>query len=98
MTICTDVHIIKMNYVWDVEKAKKNLKKHGVRFSDLEPVFEDERAIEMDDYSSGEPRTVIIGMDVLARILVVVFVKGEEEFRIISARNAEPRERKLYLG
>lgn len=85
-----------MNYTWDPEKAKKNQRKHGIRFSDVEPVFEDERAIEMADHSSGEDRTVIIGMDGLARILVVVFVKGEDEFRIISARKAEPREIKRY--
>ena len=87
-----------MNYSWDPEKAKKNLKKHGIRFSDVEPVFEDERAIEIDDHSSGEERTVIVGMDALARILVVVFVEREDEFRIISARKAEPRERKQYEG
>jgi uncharacterized DUF497 family protein len=87
-----------MNYTWDPEKAKKNLWKHGIRFADVEPVFEDERAIETDDHSSGEERTVIVGMDALARIVVVVFVKGEDEFRILSARKAEPRERRLYNG
>lgn len=85
-----------MKYSWDPEKAKKNYLKHGVRFPDLEPVFEDERAIIIDECFSDEERSIIIGMDALARILVVVYTKRGEELRIISARKAGSQERKQY--
>ncbi|MGZ5498092.1 MAG: BrnT family toxin [Candidatus Aminicenantales bacterium] len=61
-----------MKYSWDPAKASSNFRKRGVRFSDLEPVFEDEMAIVIDEIIRGEERSVIIGMDGLARILVVV--------------------------
>jgi len=85
-----------MKYSWDPEKAKKNCQKHGVRFPDLEFVFEDERAIIIDEGFSDEERSIIIGMDALARILVVVYTKRGDELRIISARKAGSQERKQY--
>jgi len=85
-----------MKYSWDPAKASSNFRKHGVRFSDLEPVFEDEMAIVIDEIVRGEERSVIIGMDGLARILVVVYAKRGDEMRIISARKAVFKERKRY--
>jgi hypothetical protein len=85
-----------MKYSWDPAKANKNFKKHGVRFSDLEPVFEDEMAIVIDEIVREEERSIIIGVDGLARILVVVYIKRGDEIRIISARKAVFKERKLY--
>lgn len=85
-----------MNYSWDPEKARKNFQKHGVRFPDLEPIFEDERAIVIDENIPGEDRSIIIGMDGLARILVVVYAKRGDDLRIISARKADSKERKQY--
>ena len=85
-----------MKYSWDLEKGRKNYQKHGVRFPDLEPVFEDEKAIVIDEVVSGEERSIIIGMDGFARILVVVYATRGDEIRIISARKAGPKERRLY--
>jgi uncharacterized DUF497 family protein len=85
-----------MKYSWDPEKARKNRQKHGVGFPDLEPVFEDERAIVIDEVVSGEERSIIIGMDGFARILIVVYAMRGDELRIISARKAGPKERRLY--
>jgi len=60
--------------VWDPEKLKANVEKHGVRFRDAAPVLEDPRAITIDDYdSSPEERFVTLGLDALARILVAVY-------------------------
>ena len=36
-------------YQWDDNKARKNLKKHGVMFEDAALVFEDEGRIERRD-------------------------------------------------
>ena len=85
-----------MNYEWDPNKAKSNYKKHGVWFADAVGVFEDENAITIQDDHEGEDRFVTIGMDFLSRILVVVYTFRDIVIRIISARKATARERKMY--
>ena len=87
MRLCTFVHIIDpMSYEWDPNKAKSNYKKHRVKFADAVGVFEDEK----------EDRFITIGMDFLSRILVVVYTFRDIVIRIISARKATARERKMY--
>ena len=85
-----------MNFQWDTNKAKSNYKKHGVRFADAVGVFEDENAITISDEHEREDRFVTIGMDFLSRILVVVYTFRDIVIRIISARKATARERKMY--
>lgn len=97
MHLCTIVHIIElMNYEWDPNKAKSNYKKHGVRFADAVGAFEDENAITIEDEHKGEDRFITIGRDFLSRILVVVYTFRDIVIRIISARKATARERKMY--
>ena len=82
---------------WDPEKARANLEKHGVRFSDAEVALFDANAITVEDETSeGERRYVSIGMDALGRILVVVFSYREDDIRLISVRKATRRERTSY--
>lgn len=45
-----------------------------------------------------EIRYVTVGMDALARLLVVVYTWRGDAIRIISARQATPRERRQYEG
>jgi uncharacterized DUF497 family protein len=85
-----------MSYEWDPNKAKSNYKKHGVRFADAVGVFEDENAITIEDEHEKEDRIITIGMDFLSRILVVVYTFRDIVIRIISARKATARERKMY--
>lgn len=85
-----------MDYQWDPNKAKSNLKKHGIRFADAVSVFEDENAITIDDEHERENRFITIGRDILLRILVVVYTFRGHIIRIISARRATSRERKIY--
>jgi len=85
-----------MIYQWDPNKAKSNLKKHGVSFADAVGVFEDENAITLEDEHEGESRFITIGRDFLRRILVVVYTFRGMIIRIISARKATARERKIY--
>jgi uncharacterized DUF497 family protein len=53
-----------MSFEWDPQKAEANFKKHGVRFPEAEPVFEDDYAITIkdDESDSGEQRFVSMGM------------------------------------
>jgi len=86
-----------MSYQWDPRKAASNLEKHGVDFADAVGVFEDEWALTIkEQYVAGEQRFVTMGMDFLGRMLVVVYMYRNDDIRLISARTATKRERRIY--
>lgn len=85
-----------MSYEWDPNKEKSNFRKHSIKFADAVGVFEDENAITLEDDDARESRFITIGMDFLNRILVVVYTFRNIVIRIISARKATARERKIY--
>ena len=85
-----------MGYEWDSRKAASNLRKHGVDFADAVIALEDEMALTLDDDYSDEQRFITIGSDGSGQILVVVYTYRGENIRIISAREATPRERRQY--
>ena len=86
-----------MRYEWDPAKAASNAAKHGVRFADAVAVFADNSALTLDDPHPDEERYVTIGMDALARILVVCYTwRAAEIIRLISARRATPAEQRQY--
>ena len=86
-----------MKLIWDPEKARANLAKHGVRFSDAEPVLFDPGALTREDeYAEGEQRFVTVGSDSLGRVLTVVYSYQGEVIRMISARKATGSERNVY--
>ena len=85
-----------MKYQWDRGKAKENLKKHKVRFSDAATIFTDDRALTIEDDHPDEQRFITIGMDATARVLVVVYIWRGDDIRIISARRATKNELKQY--
>lgn len=87
-----------MLYEWDSAKARSNYAKHAVHFADAVAVFTDDMAITIEDDDPGEERFVTIGMDVLGRLLVVVYTWRGGLIRIISARKATKQERKQYEG
>jgi uncharacterized DUF497 family protein len=70
---------------WDPAKAKANLRKHGVRFADAVTALEDGHAISIREERFDEERWITIGMDSLARLLVVVYKWRGEQARLISA-------------
>jgi uncharacterized DUF497 family protein len=84
--------------VWDPAKALLNLKKHGVDFEEAATVFRDPLLLVQPDveHSFGEERWVALGKSVRQLLLVVVHTENEQTIRIISARKAEPRERRQY--
>ena len=81
---------------WDPRKAVANVAKHGVDFADAATVLQDELAVTVADDDHDEDRFVTLGQDALGRLLVVVYTWPGEEPRLISARKAEPRERRQY--
>lgn len=86
-----------MEISWDPDKAKKNFRKHNIRFSDAESVLSDPYALTLEDAASeGEQRHVTMGTDSLGRILVVVFTYRHNKIRLISARRSTKKERRDY--
>ena len=83
---------------WDPKKAAANLTKHGIDFADAATILQDELALTVTDVDHNEDRFVTLGQDALGRVLVVVYTWPGEEPRLISARRAEPRERRQYEG
>ena len=84
---------------WDPEKDADNQRKHeGVTFADACCVFDDPlRDVVEDESAYGEQRFIATGR-VGNVILVVVFTERNGRERIISARKAEPRERRAYYA
>ena len=85
-----------MDFEWDSAKERANRKKHGVGFRTAAKVFLDPYVIEFDDHDAmGEPRFCAIGL-VDGRMLFVAYTMRGDVVRIISARGAEPHEKRKY--
>jgi uncharacterized DUF497 family protein len=87
-----------LQFEWDNQKARLNLKKHGIDFEEAKDVFLDSLAYIFDDewHSVGEKREIIIGHDDKNRLLLVCFTERNQIIRIISARSATKKERQDY--
>ena len=85
------------NFEWDDDKAARNWRVHAVTFEMAREVFRDAFAIEWEDSGQDlrEPRYSMIGM-VQGRLLFVGYTMRCEKIRIITARKAEPYERRRY--
>jgi uncharacterized DUF497 family protein len=95
--VCTLVHIIwPVEAEWDGDKEATNYRKHGIRFEDALTVAYDPKAMTLRDDRSAEVRFLTIGTDSLGRILLVVGTWRGSRLRLISARRATLRERRLY--
>ena len=88
-----------IRFDWDPRKDRRNQRKHGVGFDEASTVFADTLSITIADpnHSDDEERWVIMGISHRQRLLVVVHTEDEQEVvRIISARPANPDERREY--
>lgn len=86
------------DFEWDDEKAKANLKKHGVSFVEAATIFNDPNlaTIADPDHSDKEERYVSIGISVIKRLLSVIHTFRKERIRLISARRATKAEKETY--
>jgi uncharacterized DUF497 family protein len=89
-----------MQFEWNPDKARSNLKKHGVSFNEASTVFNDPFSVTFPDpdHSFGEERYVIIGLSSANRILIVPHKDRADRVRIISAREATRNEQRFYEG
>ncbi len=97
-------------FEWDQRKAVANLQKHGVAFDDAACVLADEMAAvyhyeQYDKAHAGkEDRFITVASHPLDRSIVLAIAWTERQqataqiTRIISARHATGRERRMYAS
>ena len=90
-----------MRFEWDDEKDRRNLAKHKVSFETARLVFDDPLAVSTPHrVVEGEERWRTLGrVGGVVVLLVAHTYRGDaqdEIIRIISARKATPRERRIY--
>ena len=89
-----------IEFEWDENKSKSNLKKHGVSFEEASSSFYDENArlISDPDHSDEENRFILLGQSSKRHILLVshCYRKNDSVIRIISARKASKFESLEY--
>jgi uncharacterized protein len=90
-----------VRFDWDEAKNAINLQKHGIGFEDAVFIFDDPLHISTPDrIVYGEQRWQTVGMANGVLLLMVartLETEDDEEYvRLISARKAEPHERRRY--
>jgi hypothetical protein len=90
----------ELRIVWDPQKARANIRKHGVSLEEARSVFCDEHAIEFydDEHSQWEDRFLLLGLSSHLRLLLVCHCYREAEgvIRVISARKVTSTEAEHY--
>ena len=91
-----------INFVWDEDKNRINIKSHKISFEEAKTVFFDPNAkvIHDPDHSIEEERFIILGLSKTLNVLVVChcYREKEEVIRIFSARKATKKECRQYNG
>jgi len=94
-----EFHFVKdqQKFVWDTTKASTNEKKHGISFESACMVFFDPFFMIEDAGTDSEVREAAIGHSEDLKVVYVVHVtRADDAIRIISAREATPKERRKY--
>lgn len=89
---------IVLEFVWDKGNSDKNYLKHNVTNKEAEDVFFDRNCKTFNDivHSINETRYRIIGKTEQNRILLVIYTIRGNMIRVISARDTNKKEIKLY--
>lgn len=87
-----------VGFEWDQGNQNKNLLLHQVTDEECEEVFFDvkKRILKDTIHSNTEDRYILIGQTKMQRVLFIVFTTRNNKIRVISARDLNQRERRLY--
>jgi hypothetical protein len=90
--------MIMIAFEWDITKAKTNLRKHRVAFSEATTVLRDRLSITIHDpdHSVDEDRYITMGKSIAGRLLMVAHTDRGDRTRIISTRELTRKEHKAY--
>ena len=84
---------------WDEGNEQKNWVKHKVLIQEAEDIFFDSKRLILEDIkhsSDAEQRFILIGYTKQGRMLFIIFTIREKRVRIISARDTDRKEERLY--
>jgi uncharacterized DUF497 family protein len=94
------VHTINEEFEWDERKFESNKLKHRVSFDEAVEAFFDPAAVILPDprhSTAHEKREKLIGRSVRGILVVIYTIRQPgSRVRIISARRASSKERRLY--
>ena len=86
-----------MEFEWDIDKNEANQKKHQISFEEAAEIFRYPTYEIVDTrVGYGETRYIAIGSNSRMTILTVVYTQREGRIRLISARQANKQEHRLY--
>lgn len=88
-----------ITFDWDQWNIQKNERKHGVSRLEAESAFYDPQLQLFQDVQHStirEPRYVLYGRSLEARVLMVGFTHRGRKIRVITARPASRKERRIY--
>lgn len=85
-------------FEWDRGNKGKNFLKHGVSNEECEEVFFDSKQRLVKDilHSGQETRYILLGQTERGRLLFIAFTIRIDKIRVISARDLNKKERRLY--
>lgn len=87
-----------VRFEWDEAKREANLRKHGIDFIDIAPLFEGYTVtIEDERFAYGEQRFVTFGV-LEGRVVAVLHTESADVIRIISIRKATRSEEASYFS
>lgn len=83
---------------WDEGNKKKNVIKHNVSNKECEEIFEDNPILFPDvQHSQEEERYIAYGSTKEKRLLFIVFTVRSDLIRVISAREQDKEEKRIYF-
>jgi uncharacterized protein len=88
-----------LEFEWDTGNEQKNWTAHHVRAEEAEePFFAEDRLIleDIQHSTKEETRFILIGKSKQGRLLFTVYTIRKEKIRIISSRDADKKEVRLY--
>ncbi|OGW39260.1 MAG: hypothetical protein A2Y97_01010 [Nitrospirae bacterium RBG_13_39_12] len=93
-----DVLSFAEDFEWDEGNIKKNWARHRVSHIECEEIFFNRPIIVRKDepHSTSEDRYFVLGKTDAGRLLFIVFTLRSNKVRIISARDMNRKERKIY--
>jgi uncharacterized protein len=87
------------SFDWDQWNIQKNELKHGISSLEAETVFYDKSLVIFADIKhsrENEKRWIAYGKSGYHNILMIAFTIRSDKIRIISARKASNKERRIY--
>ncbi len=86
-----------MNIEFDVNKSRRNKKKHKIDFNEAQALWDDPDLIEIPIRTTDEPRYLVVGM-IAGKHWSGIITYRKENIRIISVRRSRKEEVDTYEG